>query len=51
MIKREVVYFGLRNGGNLSGVGAAGPRDLLTLGRGVSYTASEDGPREEVIPH
>lgn len=44
MIKREVVYFGLRNGGNLSGVGAAGPRDLLTLGRGVSYTASEDGP-------
>lgn len=25
MIKREVVYFGPRIGGNLSGVGAAGP--------------------------
>lgn len=43
MIKREVVYFGLRIGGNLLGVGVVGFWDLLILGRGVFYIVLEDG--------
>lgn len=44
MIKREVVYFGLRNGGNLSGVGVAGP--------GIYWPQEEGSPiqRQKMDP-
>lgn len=50
MIKREVVYFGPRIGGNLSGVGAAGPGFIDPRKRGLLYSVRR-WTREEVIPH